>query len=274
MTDVSPFPKFDTPPVIETILGVHFRPLVKLTSAHQGLLWGRCFRERFPKVEERPPVEEVREVFGKESRASRTIRWQVSDRPSSPRLWMASPDDEHIVQVQRDAILANWLRKETPGGYRFFQQRREAFAEDLRRLDSFVQENGLGEVVPTSCEVTYINHLKCTDPAELATVLAKTFPFWKNETTDGWLPALDEFNLHVGYPMPDQRGRLHLIVVPVVRHSDNCYLLRAELTARGEPVKQEIPAALDWIDLGHEWVVRGFASLTSSEMQKTWGRTQ
>ena len=50
-------PRFRKPPVIETVFGVFFRPPEKFTSAHQGLLWERCFGPRFPTLEERPPVE-------------------------------------------------------------------------------------------------------------------------------------------------------------------------------------------------------------------------
>ena len=81
-TDIESLPRFKKPPVVETVLGVHFRPLGKLTSAHQGLRWERCFRHRFPNLEERRPVEEARERFGDKRLADTpAVRWQVMDRP-------------------------------------------------------------------------------------------------------------------------------------------------------------------------------------------------
>jgi len=268
-------PRFAKPPVVETILGVHFRPLEKLSSAHQGVLWDRCFRDRFPHVEERGPVEEIREAFGEKlAMPVPVVRWQVSDRPPAPRLWAASSDGQYILQVQRDALLANWLKTSNSTSYRSYDQRRKDFSADLERVDEFLKLEEIGSVVPTSCIVTYINHVDCSEPSRLAPVLADTIAFWADDTSDGWLPPPDKINLHFAFPMPDNSGRLNVHVAPAVRRSDKRHFLRIELTARGAPEGEEIAAAMEWLDLGHEWVVRGFTSITRDGMHKLWERIQ
>jgi hypothetical protein len=74
--------------------------------------------------------------------------------------------------------------------------------------------------------------------------------------------------------MPDDAGRLNVRVSPAVCGSDKKPMLRLDLTARGPVKGRELSEVANWIDLGHEWVVRGFASLTRSEMHRVWERKQ
>jgi uncharacterized protein (TIGR04255 family) len=272
--DVQPLPRFTHPPVVETVLGVYFRPIKEFTVAHQGALWDRCFRQRFPKLEERAPVEEAREVFGDELTAAPLIRWQISDRPSSPRLWASSEDGQHILQIQRNAVLTNWLKTEDVTKYLSYDRRSECFATDLRQVDHYLKSEGIGEITPTTCLVTYVNHIDCDDPSQLSPVLAATLSFWQSRTSDGWLPDPDKLNLQFGFPFPDRSGRLSVHIAPAVQRSGKQHLLRMDLTARGTPKSRELATAMNWLDLGHEWVVRGFASMTNLDSHKRWGRTQ
>lgn len=270
---IEDLPRFAKPPVVETVMGVHFRPI--LTSAHQGLLWARCFRDRFPKLEERPPVEEMRERFGEERLAATpSVQWQVMDRPDVPRLWATSEDGEHVVQIQRNAFFANWLKPGEEAAYLPYLERREEFNAQLTQIDQFVRDEGLGRIEPTSCVVTYVNHIEYGGLDEIGPALADTLACWTNETSDGWLSGPDKAVLNLGFPMPEKAGRLNVQVRPIVRRKDKKEMLKLELTARSAVSKREIAEAIDWMDVGHEWVVRGFVSLTRPEMHRQWERIQ
>jgi hypothetical protein len=80
--------------------------------------------------------------------------------------------------------------------------------------------------------------------------------------------------LDFAFPMPDNAGRLNVNLKPVVMLSTKQSVLRLDLTARGQLKKNDVESALAGIDLGHEWIVRGFTSLTHSEMHQEWERTQ
>ena len=67
-------------------------------------------------------------------------------------------------------------------------------------------------------------------------------------------------------------GRLHLRVEPVYRARDNMNVLRMTLTARGAPKSQTIRDTIDFLDMGREWIVRGFAEITTSDIHAEWGR--
>ena len=267
-------PRFGKPPVIETVLGVHFRPSERFTSAHQALLWGRYFRSRFPKVEERTPVDEVREQFGDERLTPPAARWQVMDRPPAPRLWAASEDGQHVIQVQRDALFANWTKTGDSVAYRPYEEKRQEFSQQLSQVEEFFREEEIGEFRPTSWIVNYINHIGYGGFGELGTAVAKTLTVWTNELSDDWLPGTDKISLDFAFPMPDNAGRLNVNLKPVVVLSTKEHALRLDLTARGTLKEADVASALAAIDLGHEWIVRGFASLTRPEMHRLWERRQ
>jgi uncharacterized protein (TIGR04255 family) len=266
------FRDFDKPPVVETILGVFFRPLEKLTAAHLGLFWS-SLGDEFPDVEERAPLEENIERFGRELLGPAALKWRITDRPEMIRLWAKSKDGEHTVQIQRNAILTNWEKSADPNRhYLPYAERHRAFADKLLSFAAFARQHGCDDVVPTSCLVHYINHIPLSDVSCLAGTLRETVTFWTNQTSDGWLPEPDVVHFDVGFPMPDQQGRLYLAVTPATRRDDGRPLLRIDLIARGSPGEPTLDAAVRWLHLGHEWVVCGFASATRPEMHQKWGR--
>jgi uncharacterized protein (TIGR04255 family) len=267
-------PRFDRPPVIETVLGVHFRPLEKFTSAHQGLLWDRYFRARFPKLEERPPIQEVRELFGEERLSVPMIQWQVSDQPPALRLWAASENGQNVVQIQKNGLFANWLRTGEGVAYWPYSERRREFSEQLRQVEQFFREEAIGPLEPTTWSVTYVNHVDYEGFRKVGPAVAATLTFWTNQSSDNWLPEPDKVALDFTFPIPDNAGRLNVNLTTAVVLSDKRHVLRLELTARGQLKTNDVASALAGIDLGHVWIVRGFASLTRPEMHKEWGRTQ
>lgn len=269
-----PSPKFDDPPVVETVMGIHFRPLRAFTIAQRSLFWSQ-FKANFPNVEEKAPLDEVREEFGAEPKVRPEIRWELSDQPPSPRLWCKSPDGRHTIQIQHNALLVNWERDpERRQPYWGYDQRRADYAEKLNALDQFLHNNAIGHIEPTSCFVTYVNHIEVGALTDFAPQLQRVLTVWRNETGDGWLPSPERAILQFSFVMPDAQGRLHVRALPALRHRDKNFIIRFDLTARGSPREPTIDAALAWLDLGHEWVVRGFVSLTEPDMHAEWGKTQ
>jgi len=272
---ICPMPRFARPPVVETVLGVHFRPLESFASAQQGMLWERCFRSQFPRLEERPPVEEVRERFGEDRLSDApTIRWRVMDRPDVPRLWAASEDGQYVLQIQRNGLFLNWLKTDMGVAYPPYLKRRDQFRQELDQVDRFLQEETIGRLEPTSCVVTYVNHIDYGGLEDIGPAVARILTCGNNESSDGWLPLPDNAVLTWGFPIPGQSGRLNVELRPIVRRSDRKEMLQLGLTARGTLKTREVGEAVAWIDLGHEWVVRGFASLTRPEMHRLWERIE
>jgi uncharacterized protein (TIGR04255 family) len=270
----SVLPCFKSPPVVETVIGIHFRSLDKLSSAHQGILWERCFRSDFPVLQDRPPLDEVRERFGEELLAPPTIRWRISDRPDIPRLWAVSESGEHVVQIQRNAFFTNWLKSKDLAPYRFYVERKQDFCKKLELVENFLRDDNLGIIEPTSWVITYINHIEYGGLKQIGSEVHRIISSWSNQTSDDWLPQSDKLALEYAFPMPDNVGRLNVHLKPIIQRHDQKQMLRFELSARGSVQESTVKDALKWIDLGHEWVVRGFTSLTTPEMHIIWERNQ
>lgn len=271
---IPPMPRFEAPPVVETVMGVHFQPLPSFDFAARVAFYSQ-HRDQFPKLEEKGSVEDVSEEFGEGNRTGMQIRWQILEAPPSPRLWAKSLDGKHTIQFQQDALIVNWERDfEGPDTYWRYADRRRDFVDKLASLDQFLRDNQIGVLAPTTCFVTYINHVEYSSTAEFAPLLERMLMVWKNETSDGWLPAVEKASLNLAFAMPDRQGRLHVRVAPAVRRNDKKQIIRLDLAARSPRVGGTIAEALDWIDLGHDWIVRGFASLTRPEMHKQWQRVQ
>ena len=69
-----------------------------------------------------------------------------------------------------------------------------------------------------------------------------------------------------GHPL----GRLH--VSALAGSLAGKPTLQLTLTARGAPQKGTQEAALEWLDLGREWVVRGFTDFTTPSAHSIWKR--
>jgi uncharacterized protein (TIGR04255 family) len=80
-------------------------------------------------------------------------------------------------------------------------------------------------------------------------------------------------NINLRFPLPQDRGALHVTYKHGKKVSDKKDVLILDLTARG-PAKLDGSDMEDWFDLAHEWIVRGFTDLTSALAHKRWGRMQ
>lgn len=267
-----PLPSYQNPPLIETVMGVFFRPLAQLDAVQIGQFWIQHLRDSFPQYELREPAEEFLEELADHGIGKRRV-WKLLDRPDTPRLWAKNPDQDHIVQVQQNALMTNWLRKPGGASYLPYSSRRDAFAQLAEQLKAFVHAvSGEPAFSMTSCFVTYINHIVAEGRTSLDSLASSTIQSWSGNTVDSWLPPPDRLQYQVSYPIPDAKGRLSVSISPVITPSGSNQVLQMELTARVSCADLNLQNIYANLDLAHEWVVRGFSSLTTTSMHERWGR--
>lgn len=151
-------PLFENPPVVETVIGLFFHPLNGLTSAHQGVLWERHFRKDFPTIEEHYPLRDRPSCSGFEAREIGRETFRVDDGPNL-RLWAFSENRTRLLQIQKDALLCNWLRNDDRSQYWHYDERKRDFFQRFRSFEDFVLQEGLDRIVLTGCLITYVNHV-------------------------------------------------------------------------------------------------------------------
>lgn len=263
-----PHPSFERPPVSEVVASVAFDRLA-LTAGHLGKFWSERLAADFPELEEQPAYEPPMEASGRPIAMS--LRFELTDRPPTPRLWAKSRQGTRLLQMQSDWFAVNW--RSAPGSdqpYPRWPSIESTFVENLTSLEGFTTSSGFGTLAVRQCEVTYVNEID-VGGAGLDTVLE----------TVGASPAIlgqsESMQVVAAYPLYDSsdqwRGRLHFTAQPALRRLDGAPVLVLNLTARLSPLNPSHTAALEAVRLGHVWVVNGFAAMTTAEMHERWGRT-
>ncbi len=272
MTDT---PTFRRPPVTETLLGVQFEPLSAMRVVHFGLFW-ELIRDRFGVVQEQAALEPQYESFGDDASLRPGAVWRVMNRPELPRVWYLgtdSPDGQWLLQLQNDRLIANWRRASHEShSYPRYDALRAPFAEYLSLLTDFAGRQNLGAVVPTQCEVTYVNQIVIPEGRTFGSYAEECFPIMSGRPSDGFLPETPErITFQLSYRIDGERGRLHIASRPSRLRKSGTEIIDLRLTARGEPDGSDRESVLRWFDVGHRHVVHGFKSFTSASMHELWG---
>jgi uncharacterized protein (TIGR04255 family) len=274
VTDNRPtFPDFDAPPLVETVLGIQFEPLFGLDLLELGRLWARL-RDTYPKHEIHPILAAQFETFERPVLEELLLPLGLNAPPA--RCWFLTPDDTELVQVQPDRFLLNWRKRSGKGDYPRYEAMRARLLQALAKFQAFVESESLGEIAPNQCEVTYVNHMEQGKGWTAPSDVARVFPGFSGRWSAGFLPDPEDVRAALRFviPGPDGKpiGRLHAQLEPRYRRQDGAPLLALTLTARLRPMTADLAGAVDSLNLGREWIVRGFTSLTSKGMHDLWER--
>jgi uncharacterized protein (TIGR04255 family) len=275
--NLGPLPSFDNPPVVEVALSVQFEPLTTLKAAHLGRLWD-VFREQgFVRTEDHLNLEAVSEGFDPRLYARDVgIKFRSIDAPAVPRVWFLNEPGTELIQVQQNRFIHNWRKAGNDIEYVRYPRIRQQFEDCFNQFQAFVKAEALGPIVPNQCEITYTNHLISGGGWDTQGHLEQVFAFWQNAEL-GFLPTPENASVAISYLIPDQQGRpigrLHVDVQPAFRSSDLHPMLILNLTARGAPLHPSDSGVMAFLDLGREWIVRGFTSITVKDMHRVWRRT-
>jgi len=263
-----PLPAYDRPPVSETVLGIEFEPLRGWGIPHFGLFWNEI-RADYPKFVVQPPLASQIERFGTDARVP-ALTVEFGD-PGRARCWFFHENDVHLLQVQDSRFLLNWRKLSSDTTYPHYSEFRPHFEREWLRFREFVRGADLGPLTVVQCEVSYVNFLPRGEGWNEHSDLHKVISAWSGKSA--WLPAPESVALSSRYVLPEEQGRLHFALQPVVRNTDAKEGVQLTLTARGAPRSTDVQGILNFFDLGHEWIVRGFTDLTAAHMHKIWGRT-
>lgn len=264
-------PEYADPPVIEVVSGVGFAPLAGFKAIHVGLLW-KAFRDRFPRVEEHPPLVMPLEILT--IPIAQVAEVQFAEMPPLPRVWFLDSSGNGIVQVQRDALLHNWRKLKDGDRYPRFEVVISEFREDFSVLTKFAEENDLGAILPLQYELNYVNHIHPNEYWGQGKALNKFFPdFQWRQDNRRFLPVdYEAVNWKTVIRLPDGTGRLHITIQTAFKLPERSPLLVLEMKARGMAPDQSVESVWKWFDLAHEWIVKGFSDITDEKIQiDLWG---
>lgn len=257
-------------------MSVQFDRLEKLRTAQIGSLWN-LYRDRFPETEDHSAIEPVFERFGVPQTEDRTPRFQVLTEHPSPRCWFLSSNGTELIQAQQDRFIKNWRKVDGSETYPRYDAIRSSFRSELDVFLDFVSKNDLGAVVPNQCDVTYVNHVLSGDGWTTHAELEEVVELFR--IPDGLDASLrpEDASIKVKIPIKVSGkpiGRLHVTIEPAFRVIDDLPIWPITLVARGAPSEPNVNGVLNFLDIGHEALVRTFAAITTRKMHAIWGRTK
>jgi uncharacterized protein (TIGR04255 family) len=272
-----PLPSFEKPPVVEVVLGFAFEPLALLTVAEMGVLWHERFQD-FPTSVEQPPYRPPVERFGK-ARMFPSVQIDLLPLPQ-PRLWFMTEDKSEVIQMQRDWFACNWRRRDItePEGMRSqyprYRHVRGRFLSAYESFVDFVKAQDLGDVRATQCEIAYVNHIYPEAVWSSHSDIASVLGIVGSQPPSHFLPTIEQSSLQWSYLITSDGeavGRLHVQFQPLFDQRSGEPIFVLTLTARGpvhEPSREGVER---FLELGHEWIVRGFKEITKPAMWRVWG---
>jgi uncharacterized protein (TIGR04255 family) len=266
-------PDYDSPPVVETILGVQFSPIGRLTTPLLGAFWS-TIRDEWPNVSESAYLESKFEDSGSLQSWSQ-LRFQLREGHPPARLQMRNENRDRMLQVQNSRLHVNWMGYEG-AEYPRYPIVRELFENEWNRFTRFVADEGLGQPAPNQCEVTYINHI----PFGTVWQTPADWTFMKLLGDASVLEDLAAFEAFQGqwrFSLPDDSGRLHILWKPGKRRSredpeQQEDILILEQTVRG-PLSDaaDVGGILEALDMAREVIVKSFTQLMDAKANEFWG---
>lgn len=195
--------------------------------------------------------------------------------PPLRRVFYIDQSRSFLLQLQPSRFLSNWRKQDEKEEYPRFTAAFKRFLAGLENFRAFVTAAEIGPISINQYELSYINHFAESDHGFAAAIQDYLPMFnWDRERTDEFLPEPSSAMIHLLFTLPESRGRLHLSIGQGVRPDDQKQVLVVDLTARGPATNPDGADLENWFSLAHNWIVRGFTDLTSSEAHKRWRRVK
>lgn len=178
-----------------------------------------------------------------------------------------------MVQLQNNKFIVNWRQGDSDADYpRYESFVRPLFERNWKRFADFLASEGLGSPDVIQCEATYVNHLPQGDGWDSLGDWSNVFRPLSAMCVHEFLPSVETGKFNFNYLLPDRCGRLRIVANFAIRNQDAKPIINLQLSARGKPDSSQEDDIMRWLDLGREWIVRGFTDLTTDAMHQIWGR--
>lgn len=266
-----PLPKFNSPPVVETVLGVQFAPLRNFTGALAGWFWKSRLGPEWAKTRDTVPISDAFERFDYDGGWVSSNQLQLVST-EAVRTQLIRADDERMIQIQFSRFILNW--KKVANHYPSYNALLPEFMKLFSSFADFAREVGYDPPALNQWELTYVNNLEKGELWSSFDDLGNIFSNFDIPKTVAPIKMSDTLNANWRYILGENAGRLHVGLNHVRNLPDNREALRLQLVARGPLSSSESSSLRTSFDLGHEAIVRTFAAITSERAHVFWKRTQ
>ena len=259
-------PAYDRPPVVEVALAVQFEEDIGYRLVDLAEI-ARVWSDELPQVEERHPLPPM--TIRPEGP---NVALKVSEEIGTPLMWLQSEQGDQLLQLQQDRLTVNWRQLPPSTPYPRYASIRQFFIDTWQQLTGLLKHLELAAPEPSICEVLYLNQLDAHNGWQSVEDMSTLIAPWAGSVSDDFLPRADQVGFFTKFKLPDERGWLVIDSRPG-QLRDNVGVQFLRLVSRGIADPPNLEGALDFMDLAHEWIVRGFTSITTVEAHAIWGRT-
>ena len=253
-------PQFKSPPVSEVACTLQLSDALQIRTIDFATV-AEAFANEYPVIEEHPPLPPI-SVGGQ-------FNFQFGAPFELPRLWMIDRSGNRLVQFQRDRIGVNWRKRADDEEYpRFRGAIRPALLDAYERLLTVTSALGLEAPTFDAFDMTYVNPIALEAGQQLSDVIRP----WSGEMLDELGEPIHGVNLKVTFAMPAIDGLMTADAGIATRVEDGSPIVLLQLTVRGRVDDGTFQTALECVDTARQWIVKGFASMTTESMHEKWGR--
>ncbi|PZO45464.1 MAG: hypothetical protein DCF17_01225 [Shackletoniella antarctica] len=250
--------KFESPPIVEKLMGVQFAPLQAWSIPHFGLFWNEI-RSNFPRFTVQPSL-----LRGESEIA-------IED---SIRCWFFHESQSKLIQIQRDRFLYNWQKPTTYAEYPHYENIKPEFLEYWNIFCQFLAKNQIEQPSIEQCEITYIDHFEKDKEWKSLSDLPSVINCWSGLSGDILHEEPDFINIKLAYSLPEINGTLTISLQPAVRSEDSKEIFQLTIAVTGKPASQSIDDLISWFDSGRELAIRSFVDFTTEEMHDFWRKSK
>jgi uncharacterized protein (TIGR04255 family) len=252
--------KFKNPPINELVIGLYFdRHLLPFRSEHVGLFWS-SLREEFPVIRQQPIVSPP--AWG--SSGALTIELADEIYPM-PRFWLEAPDGSTLMQLQKNAFLFNWRKKDA--AYPHYETVKAAFDRNFARFSRFLDKELQARPTLQIAELTYINVIESCEYWGGPSDTANVFPNFRVVSSGAPEPDFNQ--------VASQQIALDLSLTTSIRNgrevqSGGKPVLVFEFRALGLLGAADKSEADAWFERAHEAIGNCFTAITNPDIQQRY----
>jgi uncharacterized protein (TIGR04255 family) len=249
--------KFKNPPINELIIGAYFNPpLIELRAEHIGLFWDKI-RDQFPKISQQSPI------VGQGEATDELLSAGSDEIYPLPRFWFVQDDESMLLQLQRNAFLLNWRKREKV--YPHFESIKQDFDRLYGLFSDFVDQQLKISLIVEMRELTYTNLVKAgphwSGPDDIPSII----PSFRAPGVGNKSPLAAVLQTTTWEIAKDMR--LAVKIQSGTEIKTQLSVLLFELSAKGSPAAETKTEIDRWYDRAHECTGKAFISMTSDKIR-------
>lgn len=260
---------FDDPPLTEVAFAIQYERPKNYHELFVSEIWRNLFDgSKIPApVEKTPPVFETFGSDFKDTRRSE-IRFEQLRPPFENRYAFETNSGESVTHFQPDKVVKIW-KKLNGSSYPRYETIRDDFVDTVLNLKDLFDKSGVGEFVPTQCELVYANFLKLKDVSKALQVFG-IGTFGTQIEVEGFQAS---FSKILANSSDERWGRLHGNFWTTF-DPEGDKAVQLNLTVRGAPFESTTDACWEFFHHARVEIVETFAHICSEDRGQPWKQTK